>query len=566
MSRKLSLGSGLVVLLAASLGSQQLADDELRVSIAPYRPPGASTLRVQANLVEVPVVVHDGRGQVVHGLTAADFELLDNGKPQVITAFSTRSSPSASAKAEVPGPEQAGSVTAPAPSAGAPSRFVALFFDDIDMDLADLVAAREAGQSFIKEGFGAADRFGVFTSSARVTLEFTQDEARLGEALTGLRPRLRRPDAIGCPPISTYQAYLIVEMKSEDAIELAMVEGAVLQCPSARQGVIRRADQILEVSDQISGTALSELDRTIRLLEQARGERTLVLVSSGFLTSTFRMRRAVDSLLNNAIRSGVVINSIDAKGLVADLPISVALSKRQDLMAYRHSLSSQERHALNDPMAILAEGTGGRLFQNSNDLERGFRELAAAPELSYVLGFSPSDLKPDGRLHNIRVRVTVPGRHAVEARRGYYAPTEAEAAQANRAERFDAAVSTEGTATDLRFEVAAQPDRNEAGENVLRVALRVDVGTLQFQRRDGHHAQKLRFVMAVLDQQGEFLTGAEIALELALKDESLAELTKTGLDARLSLHAPPGEYRLRVVGMEMAKGRMGALTRRVVIP
>ena len=53
-------------------------------------------------------------------------------------------------------------------------------------------------------------------------------------------------------------------------------------------------------------------------------------------------------------------------------------------------------------MAIFAGGTGGRFFTNNNDLVHGFRDLAAAPETSYLLAFAPVDVPVDGKFHNLK--------------------------------------------------------------------------------------------------------------------------------------------------------------------
>ena len=52
-------------------------------------------------------------------------------------------------------------------------------------------------------------------------------------------------------------------------------------------------------------------------------------------------------------------------------------------------MARTEALAKRDVMAEVAANTGGRFFENSNDLRGGFERLAAAPEYVYVLGFSP---------------------------------------------------------------------------------------------------------------------------------------------------------------------------------
>jgi len=81
-----------------------------------------------------------------------------------------------------------------------------------------------------------------------------------------------------------------------------------------------------------------------------------------------------------------------------------------------------------DVLAEMAAGTGGTFFQNSNDLDEGFKRTASAPEYIYLLGFSPQNLKMDGSFHALKVSLKKPNSQSpaslnVNARRGYYAPT-----------------------------------------------------------------------------------------------------------------------------------------------
>jgi len=72
-------------------------------------------------------------------------------------------------------------------------------------------------------------------------------------------------------------------------------------------------------------------------------------------------------------------------------------------------------------MAELADGTGGTFFHNSNDLEMGLKELSERPECRYVLELPIGDVKRNGSVHNLAVKVNRPGAQ-VAARRAYFMP------------------------------------------------------------------------------------------------------------------------------------------------
>ena len=54
-------------------------------------------------------------------------------------------------------------------------------------------------------------------------------------------------------------------------------------------------------------------------------------------------------------------------------------------------------------------------------------------------------------------------------------------------------------------------------------------------------------------------------MDFALKDETLPRLTASGLNASLSLAAPPGPYRVRLV-VQDADGKMASLNQTMEIP
>jgi hypothetical protein len=106
-----------------------------------------TAIKVQVNLVLVPVVVNDSAGNAVSGLKKEDLQLLDNGKPQTVSTFSVETAetraPGAAASAEKPADADTELATpgVPGPLVGKPlelpRRFVALVFDDLHMRVAE---------------------------------------------------------------------------------------------------------------------------------------------------------------------------------------------------------------------------------------------------------------------------------------------------------------------------------------------------------------------------------------------------------------------------------------------
>ena len=78
-------------------------------------------------------------------------------------------------------------------------------------------------------------------------------------------------------------------------------------------------------------------------------------------------------------------------------------------------------HSSRETLASLAQDTGGRTFYDTNDFGDAFQEVQSENSSYYLLGYSPTNTRSDGRFRKIRVEVTRPG-VKVQARPGYFAP------------------------------------------------------------------------------------------------------------------------------------------------
>ncbi len=575
--------------VAILVHGQTITEDEVRWGARPYAPRTENAIRVQTNMVEVGVVVRDSHGKTVGGLTQADFEVLDNGKPQKTTFFSVENAPPPLAAAPAAPSSADNPAPPPAPVAKPKPRYIAFYFDDFSMPEGDLAFSRRAAEQFVRESLEPGDRIGVFTSSTMVFLDFTDDRAKLLAALGQLVTHQRRADQgpMSCPRLGPYQSWLIVQNYNvhSDAFDEALAEAVLCgNCSTGGRGsgaaisgcanIVRtQAQETVGLAEQYSLNTLGILSDVIKHLERYSGRRMLVLTSSGFFTQTVQQKQ--DKLISEALHAGVVINSLDAKGLWAeppggDLSEGPAIVVAPNFMALKDRFDHMQKEYFNDPLAILAEGTGGKFFHNSNDLGRGLREMAALPEVSYVLGFDPADLKQNGSFHTIKVRLANKQDATIEARRGYFAPSkdnpaETPSASALRSESLDRAVRSSDSPSDISATVSAETTEVDSGSEALKVAIHVDIRNLPFQRQTDRSVERLIFVTALFDQENHFLTGVEGIMDLNLKDATLAQLSTQGLNAKLSLQAPPGSYRLRQVVQEEVSGRLAALNTAVEI-
>ena len=218
---------------------------------------------------------------------------------------------------------------------------------------------------------------------------------------------------------------------------------------------------------------------------------------------------------------------------------------------------------MNAVMEETTSATGGLFFHNSNDLVGGFAVLAAVPETTYLLAFRPDTEGAAGRYRKLKVRLTALKDDYVQARPGYFAPgsTPAEGPRGTRS--IDQEVQARDVLKDIPIDVG-QEIKQAKGEGVVTLMIHVDLAPLKFAQREGRHIQKLTFVGALLDKDGNIVTAKEGEMDLSLKKETLAKLTASGVSAGLRLSAPPGRYLARVVVRD-AEGKMASLNGAVEI-
>ena len=534
----------------------------------------AATFRVRVNLVLLRVVVRDGTGKVIANLKKEDFQLSDNRKPQVISTFSVETPEShrvASTTAPAKSDESADN---PAPVAALPQRFVAVVFDDTDMLLEDTVWVRSAA-SRLFASLAPTDRVAIYSTSGQVTQEFTTDHERLKETLLGVVPRPLNGGFHDCPEIGTYQANQIENL--HDAQALAVATEDAVQCAFNGDEQFRAQAQALaqSVSSRTLSGAESQvsfiyahLQDILKRLSSMPGQRVVAFVSPGFIITPMLSLEG-SSLIDRANRSNIVINTIDARGLYTpDLAGDISDPPRDSgkTAGIKSSYRIAAQSVQSDILAQLADGTGGTFFHNRNDIDEGLREATAAPTVSYLLGFSPQNMKIDGRYHTLKVTLTGKQKYAVQARHGYYAPRSiADPAEAAK-EEIQEALFSQDEIHDLPVELQTQFFKKDQAQARLAVLTHVDVKGIRFRKADGRNRDNLTVATAIFDENGNFVTGGEKIVEMRLLDTTFTRLAHSGFTLKSSFDIKPGTYLVRLVVRDTEGAQMAARNGAVNIP
>jgi VWFA-related protein len=302
-------------------------------------------------------------------------------------------------------------------------------FDDMHLSTDNLGPVQKLGMKMLTGSLSDSDMAAVVSISG-TNSGLTRDRTKLEEAIQKLKsqPLYRQQDQ--CPNVDYYNADLIENKHNSSAFEAAVQE--TLSCAnldprtmrSVAESMVRSAtESALASGDQDVRVTLSTVREFVRRMGNLPGQRTLILVSPGFLTLTPEAMTEKARILDLAAHSNVTISALDARGLYTTEsggergPNSgMVMATGSQSQSHRDSSGLSE-----DVMAELADGSGGTYFHNSNDLEAGWKVLTAAPEYVYVLELSLENVKPDGTYHSLKVKVDRSGLQ-LQARRGYFAP------------------------------------------------------------------------------------------------------------------------------------------------
>lgn len=556
-------------------------------------------IKVHVNLVMVRAVVRDTKGKEMAGLKKEDFKLLDNGKEQRITTFNvetaeTRRTGAVAAMAETnaenssagEADETSNAATANVPetkaSAGAkdegtaaetmPERFVALVFDDLHMKSNESLAVRAAVEKLFSS-LAPTDRAAVYSTSGNVQQGFTGDAEALRKVLATIIPRAAKGEGEHeCPNISYYMADLIFNKRDPQALTVALGESQS-NCPLSSGDILANAQRILQSGDQNTRMGYQNLENLVKHLAAMPGQRVLVYVSPGFILGSDE-ESATEDLIDRAMRAGVVVNTIDARGLytadqlpdIAAGPVQPPDKNQVDWQGIEGTYRMQAQFEQGQVLAGLAASTGGTYFHNRNDLDVGMNQALNAPSVSYLLGFSPQNLKMDGKFHKLKVTIESGQKYQIQARNGYYVPKMLANPEEMVRQEVRSALFEQDEIADMPIDLKTEFFKTDAGSAQLSVLTRMDIKGIHFRKADGRNYNNVVLATAVFDNNGQFVQGQMREIAMKLLDSSVQRLSTTGLTVKISFTVKPGTYLVRsVVGASQGE-QLTARNAMTVIP
>jgi VWFA-related protein len=509
---------------------------------------------VNVNVVEVPVTVVDSNGNPVRGLTAANFELLDNGQKRAITSFD---------KIDFAESETLKATSPLNPSA---TRNFMLLFDLSNSGPNSLMRAQEAARKFVAEGVQPRDNVAVGTIEAqrgfRLLTAFTTDRRLVEQAIAD--PAQFR----GTDPLQIGGVISTVQLQNPDA-PVAGREGK----SAADADMIERQNRIQQQNQQYS-RALAEkqiegLGNLAKTLRAVPGRKQIVLLSEGFDPKVIQGRdaRSMEEQQKETaeIMAGRAYNvDTDARfGSSSSMSLldrmaqtfrgSDVVLHAMDIQGVRvqNDVVGGARINSNEGLFLVANPTGGEVFKNVNEIKTNFQRLLHQQEVVYVLGFQAPTQKP-GSFHNLKVRLVNVPNAKLSHRAGYY-EAGGETAQERALSNAEIIVN-DIPQTDVHMRTLAASFPEQGGNAQVPVIVDASGTDLIGDFRGG--MLPVEIFMYAFDQDGVVRDRLYQKLSLDLKKVG-DRLRQSGLKYYGTLSLPPGSYAIKSLVRAGDTGRRG---------
>ena len=528
------------------------------------------TVRLKADLIEVRAVVTDRDDRVIDNLKAEDFELLENGRLQQVSFFSLRkigsesSAPQASERVEA-NPKSL--PHNPVSSLKPPARTIVLFVDTLHLSVTSFVTARETLKKFVNEQMTDEDLLALKTSTGQLGIfeQFTRDKQMLRFAIDRLKPWFQ---SLRTTLLSAYIAAKALNGDNEAfALAYAILQAEEsLKIPASY--VVAAAKDTVNLSVTKRKSALATLDAVTKQLTELPGQRLLILLSDGFSlvdSGAAFEPHALDSTINSAVRSGVIVYSLVASGLQPEFftgNASLGLDTALSMSKFGATVSQSRRDVVNN-LRDIAEGTGGKVFANTNDLNGKLQKALDDNRVYYTLAFYPSSEKQDASFRRITVRVKNHPEYTVRAQKGYL-PLQAGKAETTKTPQQKMVQALSAPLPLAQIEVTALASFLERKDDKAQVSLEVfiDGGSVENQAR----SFALELAGVVLDIKGNTVEKFSDGIAASLRPERIQQAKQNGYRYGKRIKLKPGIYQVRVGVRERDTEHIGTATAWVEVP
>ena len=529
------------------------------------------TITTETRLVLVDTVVTDKKGNYIRDLTQKDFKVFEDGKEQPVKSFSSEtdaSSPTVNQK-----------------------HYLVLFFDDSTMSLADQGFARKAALQFLDSNTGADRYIAVvdFNGTLRISQNFTTDAARLRQAAQNVKYSAVSaiPEGNGIAQLpdmaADFGARTLLLALRDMAKSLANVPGRKTLVLLSSGFPYNPADSVMQAEVTAAIAACNRANVAIYAID-VRGVGTLTEVPSLPLIPDPESGRLVSATLHlsgdggpdSSDQKGDIVYSDDApahlvyvqrggrpgsgttgggarnvggSGTPIRAPgtstsaITTPITPYSQASTILPTIGSGEHNQ--QILYLLAEGTGGFVIVNSNDLLGGMQKIAQEQNQYYLLGYTPPP-SDEGACHTLKVKVDR-GDTVVRSRTGYcnVRPTDLLAGKP-----VEKQLESQVNGSQPGNVVATmQTPYFYTAANVARVELAIDIpaSAVKFEKQNGKQHAEVNVLGIAYRADGS--VGARFSDNVAFNFDSKDQVelfNKQPYHYENQFEIAPGDYKLKV--------------------
>jgi VWFA-related protein len=505
-------------------------------------------IRVSTELVLANVVARDRKGNPVRDLKQGDFTLYEDGKKQQIATFDFEDvgqlpmTAAATVSGPTPGTLLYSTKKGPPTLDARDRRLIVLFFDFSAMEPEQIDRSVDAAKKFVSTKIEPADLIALVSlaTNMHVDSDFTDDKDKLFSLLAG---------------------YNSGQGQGFDTGTTGSAEGT-----AETSGSFTEDDTDLNTFS--ADRKLLALESLMQALAKLPQKKSIIYFSNGINQTGVDNQSSLRAATAAAVKANASIYSLDVRGLQAFPPGGEAQNASlhgQSAYSGASTLNDLNGNASSqDTLATLSADTGGKAFFDSNDFSGIFSQVQKDSSVYYVLGFTSSNPRKDGRFRHLKVTVNRPDLK-LDFRSGYYAGRDFE--HLDRADREQ----------QLEDELAAQ---------LPRVDVPVYAGESYFRRDESHYYLAVSLIIpgaeipfvsekdkdnATIDILGQALEGGKFPVgrlrdTVKLAVESSREVRRKNVQYNTGFVLAPGSYHLKFVVRENQTGRMGSFETDVHIP
>ncbi len=510
-------------------------------------------ISVSTHLVIETVTVKDKDGKPIEGLTAKDFVLTEDGKPQTITICEYQKLRD---DAAVPTTEPVDLAKLPSltKTSIAPERpgdirykdrrMIGMYFDMTSMPPADQIRALTAARKFLRTQMTGQDMVAMMSFSGggvKILQDFTDNRTLLDATIEKL--------AVG--EGQGFDENPADASSSDSGSAFGQDDGEFNIFNTDRQ--------------------LAALQTAVKMLGTLNEKKSLVYFASGLQLNGSDNQAQLQATVNAAIRANVSFFPIDARGLTAGAPMGDATHGSPGGIGMYSGASAgfaaSNFQRSQDTLYALGADTGGKALLDYNDLGKGIVQAQQAISSYYILGYYTTNLLSDGKFR--KIKITIPGHPnaTVQFRQGYYADKVfSKFTSSDKERQLEDALMLGDPITELTIAMELNYFQLNRAEYFVPLVVKIPGSELARARKGGAERTLIDFIGEVKDEYGQTISNVRDKVNIKIGGETAAALATHPYEYDTGFTLLPGTYSIKFLARDDETGRIGTYMTKFKVP